>query len=162
MVVGKDVTARREAKPATARIGSRSGGGILASNGFSLGKAIKSCFPLFSLLAVSLLGCSSATTYWATEVTIAEIKANPEAYQDEEVLVSGEYQGWSAEYGSPPETRSDWVITDGSGWIYVTGKSSGLDPVGDRGMGIAVVGEVCEDDGQTYLEGKLVIIRSAK
>jgi len=95
-------------------------------------------------------------------VAIADIKANPEAYQDEEVMVSGEYQGWSSEYGSPPETRSDWVITDETGWIYVTGKSSGLDPVEDRGMEIAVVGEVCEDNGQTYLEGELVIIRGAK
>ena len=162
MVAGKDVIARREEKPAPDQIGSRSRASILASDGFSLGKAIKSCFPLFSLLAISLLGCTSSATYWATEVTIADIKANPEAYQDEEVMVSGEYQGWSAEYGSPPETRSDWVITDETGWIYVTGKSSGLDPVEDRGMEIAVVGEVCEDNGQTYLEGELVIIRGAK
>lgn len=127
-----------------------------------MGKVIKGCFLLFLLLAVSLSSCTSSATYWATEVNIADIKANPETYQGEMVMVSGEYQGWSSEYGSPPVTRSDWVITDETAWIYVTGKSPGLDPVEDVGMGIAVVGQVCEDNGQAYLKAEVIIIGRAK
>ena len=127
-----------------------------------MGKVTKGCLPIFLLLAVSLSSCTSSATYLATEVNIADIRANPEAYQGEKVMVSGEYQGWSSEYGSPPVTRSDWVITDETGWIYVTGKSPGLDPVEDVGKGIAVVGKVCEDNGQAYLKAEIIIIRGAK
>jgi len=72
-------------------------------------------------------------------------------------MVSGEYQGWSGGYGSPPVTRSDWVITDETGGIYVTGKSSGLDPVSDKGKKISVVGKV-EANAQVYLIAEIITI----
>lgn len=114
------------------------------------------------ILVVSLLGCNSWATNLATEVNITDIKTNPQVYQKERVIVSGEYQGWSSAYGSPPVTRSDWVITDETGWIYVTGRSSGLDPAEDIGKEISVVGKVCKDNGQVYLKAEMIIIRRAK
>lgn len=73
------------------------------------------------------------------------------------VTVSGEYRGWEAGYGSPPVTRSDWIVRDETGGIYVTGKvSPGLDPVEDRGKEITVCGVVKVKDGQTYIEAEAI------
>ncbi len=72
--------------------------------------------------------------------------------------MSGEYQGWSSEYGSPPVTRSDWIITDETGGIYVTGRYTELDPVKDKGKKITVAGKVEVSDGQVYLNAEIVTI----
>lgn len=108
---------------------------------------------ILALATIILVGCSSLPS----EVGIADIKANPEAYQGERVTISGQYQGWSGGYGSPPVTRSDWVITDDTGWIYVTGKSAGLDPVNDIGKQVIVVGQV-EANTQVYLNAEIITI----
>lgn len=73
------------------------------------------------------------------------------------VTVSGEYQGWNGEYGSPPVTRSDWVIADETGWIYVTGRYPGLDPAKDKGKKITVVGKV-EANDQVFFRAETIKI----
>lgn len=77
------------------------------------------------------------------------------------MVVSGEYQGWNAEYGSPPVTRSDWVISDETGWIYVSGRYPGLDPVRDKGKELTVVGKV-EAKDQVYLKAEKITIGRLK
>ena len=84
-------------------------------------------------------------------VRIAEIREKPGQYAGKEVVVVGTYLGW---HGSeaPPVTRSDWVVRDETGEIYVTGLSPNLDPVKDVGVRILVVGLVeLTSDGKPYI-----------
>ena len=91
------------------------------------------------------------------QISIADIISNPAEYEGKTVTLSGEYRGWEPGYGSPPVTRSDWIIKDKTGGIYVTAKiSPGLDPVKDRGKEITVQGMVRVKDGQAYIEAKIV------
>lgn len=91
------------------------------------------------------------------QLNIAEIISNPTEYEGKTVTLSGEYRGWEPGYGSPPVTRSDWVLKDESGAIYVTGKLlSGLDPVEDRGKQITVHGVVRVKDSQAYIEAEII------
>lgn len=63
---------------------------------------------------------------------VGEILSQPERYKNQTVGVTGYYRGWDLlkeVKGSPPITRSDWVIADNSGAIYVTGLApETLDP----------------------------------
>ena len=76
-------------------------------------------------------------------VKIRVILNNIEKYQDQEIVVKGEYKGWNGDgINSPRITRSDWVIQDDTGAIYVTGKTgSGLSQE-DIGVKIVVRGRV--------------------
>ena len=76
------------------------------------------------------------------QAKIGDILANPAKYMREPVTVTGEYKGWQGEGYEPPVTRSDWVIKDKTGLIYVTGKSPGLDPVEDIGKKLEVTGYI--------------------
>lgn len=63
---------------------------------------------------------------------IKAILASPQEYAGKEVEIVGYFRGWDLlgeTGGSPPVTRSDWVIKDQGGAIYVTGMlPEGLDP----------------------------------
>ena len=111
---------------------------------------------LVPLLMVVCCGCVPATTEVESieVVSIDDIIARSAYYQGRTVTVSGEYRGWEAGYGPPPVTRSDWVIKNETGAIYVTGKLPGLDPVEDKGRMIQVTGIVRVKDGQVYIEVK--------
>jgi hypothetical protein len=86
-----------------------------------------------------------------TNVTIYQIRSNPSEFLGKKVVIRGVYMGWRGEE-SPPVTRSDWVIDDGTGKIYVTGIIPNLDPVKDIGKNITVVGYVRIVDGKPYIE----------
>lgn len=65
---------------------------------------------------------------------IKDILGNPKIWINKTVFISGVYYGWKSpkdipgpNYTGPPETKSDWIISDGTGWIYVTG---GRIPIG--------------------------------
>ncbi len=85
---------------------------------------------------------------------IGAIKQNPAAYEGHTVLMKGQYRGWEVGHGSPPVTRSDWIIQDNSGSIYVTGELPGLKPYEDIGKPIQVEGVVRLKDGLPYIEAK--------
>lgn len=63
---------------------------------------------------------------------IGEIINSPGDFSGQRIEIVGYFRGWDLleeVNGSPPVTRSDWVIADQSGAIYVTGKlPEGLDP----------------------------------
>jgi len=91
------------------------------------------------------------------QISIADIISNPTEYEGKTVTMSGEYRGWEPGYGSPPVTRSDWILKDETAGIYVTAKiSPGLDPMEDRGKEITVRGVVKVKDGQAYIEAEVV------
>jgi len=98
-----------------------------------------------------------------TTAPIGDIRATPTAYEGRVVTIEGKYQGWKGGFGSPPITRSDWLVEDATGWLYVTGKPAGLDPLADVGHPIKVTGQVkLTTDGEPYLDAQEVEIKLSK
>ncbi len=98
---------------------------------------------------------------------IGSILANPADFADQEVTIVGYYRGWDLlkEVSTgPPVTRSDWVIADSSGAIYVEARNHfdqalGLDPSSgdDTTKILHLVGIVrISNRGQAYIEPKKV------
>ena len=119
---------------------------------------------LAAFLAVLLMAaCQQAPPPPPAKATIGEIRAAPTAYQGKVVTIEGKYQGWKGGYGSPPVTRSDWLVEDATSWLYVTGKPAGLDPLSDVGHPIKVTGKVeLTKDGEPYLSAQEIEIKATK
>ena len=101
---------------------------------------------LFVLLVVSTASCSSGSGYRKTEragnnptggsektkgsLCIESILLDSASYTGEEVVVEGIFLGWKGKCNdSAPLTRSDWILEDPTGCIYVTGLiPDNLDP----------------------------------
>jgi hypothetical protein len=89
---------------------------------------------------------------------IAEILRAPDDYLGATVEITGYFQGWDLldEVGGPPPvTRSDWVIADDGGALYVTGMlPAGLNPASraDVGTVIGLRATVATRQEQIYLE----------
>lgn len=93
-------------------------------------------------------------------IPIKEIWNNPEKYQNQMVTLHGQYQGWHGEgIKHPLITRSDWVIKDDTGAIYVTGRTAlRLRPEKDIGIEIIVKGQVLlNKDMVPYIKATEVI-----
>ena len=96
----------------------------------------------------------------ATRLTaiLAEILAHPDSFKDRQVEVIGYFRGWDLlkeAPGAPPLTRSDWVIADDSGAIYVTGGvPQGLDPssLADTNKIIRLLATVHQNQAGAYLQ----------
>jgi len=104
---------------------------------------------------------------------IIDILNNPEEWSGKTVSITGEYRGWKMpkdlpgpSFTGPPKTRSDWIISDETGWIYVSSRHRpfiiGQGIVRLKGE-VTVVGVVktkkINDDLVPYLEAKMVFIR---
>jgi len=95
--------------------------------------------------------------------SIRDIRDTPTAYEEKVVTIEGKYQGWKGGFGSPPVTRSDWLVQDATGWLYVTGKPAGLDPLSDVGRPIKVTGLVkITKGGEPYLYAQEIVIKAGK
>ncbi len=109
------------------------------------------------------------TTYPQSELTsvVASIIADPKSYEGQRVNMVGYFRGWDLLHeasGGPPVTRSDWVIKDASGAIYVSGWSkagmprdpSSLDNVNTI---LALAGVIrVTAKGQPYIEAESIEI----
>lgn len=113
------------------------------------------------LAALLMTACPQPTP---SEANIGGIKAAPTSYEGQTVTVEGLYQGWQSGYGSPPVTRSDWLLEDDTGWLYVTGKPAGeLDPVKDIGHPLTVTGQIeLTPEGEPYVVAQEVEIETTK
>ncbi len=82
---------------------------------------------------------------WALQVkkiiprTIEDILKDIKSLFGKKVLITGEFRGWEGSAGPPPVTRSDWVVKDETGYIYVLGAPP-LNPVEDKGKKVLVIG----------------------
>ena len=117
------------------------------------------------LVIILTVGCQQVTPSPppSTSPRIGDIRGEPTAYEGKMVTVDGEYLGWKGGFGSPPVTRSDWIISDVTGGLYVTGKPSGLDPTADIGRQIRVSGIVrITGDGEPYLDAQEVEVNDGK
>ena len=89
------------------------------------------------------------------QIAISEITSDSTKYEGQKVAISGEYRGWETGHGSPPVTRSDWIIKDNSGSMYVTGRVA-LDPTKNVGKNITVYGTIRVKEGKAYMEAEAV------
>jgi hypothetical protein len=96
---------------------------------------------------------------------VGSIIAEPSAFEGKNITVIGYYRGWDllheADMG-PPVTRSDWVIKESSGAIYISANSEAKVPDGlrpdslqDTALTLKVMGIVrVTEHGQAYMEAK--------
>jgi len=106
---------------------------------------VKSQIKLIAMSSSNEVSSMNADTEEKNEYTpIAEIWNDPEKYLNQTVTLRGQYQGWHGEgIKHPLITRSDWVIKDNTGAIYVTGRTGiRLRPERDIGVEIIVRGKV--------------------
>ncbi len=115
-------------------------------------KKILLFFPLILFLGCQSIEVVRLEKRASSEVTIKELKQNPSLYLNKVVEITGEYKGWKGEEG-PPVTRSDWVVNDGTGSIYVTGDPARAPfPKQSIGRKIWVKGRVLMKGKQVYLK----------
>jgi hypothetical protein len=118
---------------------------------------VKLTLRIFSLIAVLALLVFSVACVSGERITVGDIVSAPAKNEGKSVTVSGEYRGWEAGHGSPPVTRSDWVLKDATGAIYVTGRApSGFNPAGDVGKKVTVTGVVRVKNSQAYIEAESI------
>ncbi|WP_457548551.1 hypothetical protein [Archaeoglobus sp.] len=116
---------------------------------------------LLLIVTVTLfLGCivNVSNTKRNASVTIQQIKSNPNEFLGKKVVVRGIYMGWKSNE-PPPVTKSDWVIDDGTGRIYVTGIVPNLNPITSIGTKVIVEGYVKIKNGQPYIEATDVVVK---
>lgn len=86
-------------------------------------------------------------------VTVRAIQENPTLFTEKEIVLEGVFRGWTGKCVSPFITRSDWVLEDETGCIYITGRiPNSLSPVQPKGERVLVKGRVI-----TTRKGKPVI-----
>lgn len=101
-----------------------------------------------------------------TEI-ISSIIAEPFAFEGEDITIVGYYRGWDLLHEAnipPPVTRSDWIIKDSTGAIYVSAHSEAKVPEGlspdwlqDTEIVVRVNGIVrVNEEEQAYMEAKSI------
>lgn len=82
------------------------------------------------------------------------ILEEPSRFESITVTVTGMFHGWRGPcLGGPPVSRSDWMIADPSGCLYVHGPvPPGLDSAKPAGEKISVTGVVRVKKGRPYME----------
>lgn len=77
-------------------------------------------------------------------LTIRKIIEDPSGYVEKQIVLEGTFRGWKGKCeSSKPLTRSDWILEDETGCIYVTGKvPPDLSPMAPKGEQILVTGTV--------------------
>lgn len=91
----------------------------------------------------------------AEKTTIKAITDNPDQYKDRFVQLEGVFKGWKGGCkGGPPITRSDWMIDDDTGCIYVSGGiPGGLQPMAPKHEKIVLKGVVrVSGSGNPYIK----------
>jgi hypothetical protein len=98
---------------------------------------------------------------------IGSIIAEPLAFEGQEMTIVGYYRGWDLFHEAnmaPPVTRSDWVIKDATGALYISADSEAKvpeelhpDSLQDTGITLKVKGVVrVTEEGQAYIEAKTI------
>jgi len=98
---------------------------------------------------------------------VGSIIVEPSAFEGKDITVIGYYRGWDLLHEAdmtPPVTRSDWVIKDSTGAIYISANSEAKVPDGlspdslqDTGTILKVIGTVrVTEDGHAYIEARTI------
>ncbi len=88
------------------------------------------------------------------EGMIGQVLAAPDRFESRTITVTASFQGWRGPCRSgPPVSRSDWMMADDSGCLYVHGPvPPGLDPARPDGEKTTVTGVVRLKRGSPYLD----------
>ena len=91
---------------------------------------------LFPLLVLAVVACAPAG---GEKVTLKEIKADCRGLAGKVLEVKVKYLGWRCpkDCGSPPLTRSDACVSDGTTCLYLKG-TGGLNPLRDYGREVTL------------------------
>jgi hypothetical protein len=104
--------------------------------------------PLTVVLAVLLLGAAcqaaggAAGSQEPVRLSVGEIIDRAEDLEGRMVEVTARFMGWKGSCrNGPPVTRSDWMLEDESGCIYVSGPAPpGLSPAQPKQRMVTIVG----------------------
>jgi hypothetical protein len=90
-----------------------------------------------------------------TEPSIAAINDNPSDYEGMRLSLTGIFKGWKGKCkGSPPVTRSDWMIADDTACLYVSGPiPTGLQAMFPHEEHVTITGTVkISNTGMVYID----------
>lgn len=82
---------------------------------------------------------------------VGAIIQTPSIWEGQVVTISGEYRGWESGHGAPPVTRSDWILKDETGYIYING-IGGMRYPSDLGKPVQITGIIRLKNGIPYIE----------
>lgn len=91
----------------------------------------------------------------AEKISLETVFKNPQAFAEKEIVLEGFFRGWSGRCAdSTPITRSDWILEDQTGCIYVTGRiPAGVSTIRPQGERLILSGRVkIGRDGKPVLE----------
>ena len=110
------------------------------------------------VLIVGLLACAGRPAPAERPIgapTVRAIRENPSSWEGRKVRLTGGFKGWSGSCrGAPPVSRSDWMLEDGTGCIYVTGLlPPGVSALTPKGEPLSLEGLIrAGPGGALYLE----------
>ncbi len=113
-------------------------------------------------------GGTRAASFQRLSDLVSTILSQPDSYIGQQVEIVGYFHGWDLlkeVKGSSPVTRSDWVIADQSGAIYVTGMiPPNLDPASlqDADKLVRLVAIVKQNQNGVYLQAVSVEVISTE
>jgi hypothetical protein len=96
------------------------------------------------------------------KITIQKILKNPAEFANKEIALEGAFQGWKGKCeDSSPLSRSDWILKDETGCIYVSGKiPGGVSTTEPRGEVVVLSGTLrAKEGGKPYFEAKEVRLK---
>ena len=87
------------------------------------------------------------TSVKPTAPTINDIINDP-SYIGTKVKIHGKYMGYGKQFGQPPVYKSDWVLQDDTGTIFVSGESCKY----SVGQMISIYGTVTKSQDTVYIK----------
>jgi len=96
-----------------------------------------------------------------TSERLQAVLENPGAYAGKTIAAEGVFLGWSGRCPrSAPVARSDWILEDGTGCIYVTGRiPAGVSAVKPKRERLLVTGTInMTKDGKAFFQAASVKI----
>jgi hypothetical protein len=126
-------------------------------------------FPVIAAASAGAMGSkggepspSSSERAGEGKITIQKILQDQAGLGNRLIVLEGTFQGWKGKCEeSSPLTRSDWILKDETGCIYVSGKiPSGVSTTDPRGEALVLSGTLkIKEGGKPYFEAKEVRLK---
>ncbi|NWF54749.1 MAG: hypothetical protein HXY45_08165 [Syntrophaceae bacterium] len=137
--------------------------------GWKWGLCLFVSFPVIAAATAGAMGSkggepppSSSERAGEGKITIQKILQNQAGLGNRIIVLEGTFQGWKGKCEeSSPLTRSDWILKDETGCIYVSGKiPSGVSTTDPRGEALVLSGTLKIKEGRKpYFEAKEVRLK---
>jgi hypothetical protein len=126
-------------------------------------------FPVIAAVSALAMGSkggepppSSSERAVEGKITIQKVLNNRAQFVNKEIVLEGAFQGWKGKCeDSTPLTRSDWILKDDTGCLYVSGKiPAGVSTTAPRGEILILSGTLkIKEGGKPYFEAKEVRLK---